>query len=143
MKRFLFPVAVHVMFIRDDELLLLRRIGTGFEDGKYGLIGGHLDGNETIKEAAIRECHEEIGVGVSASDLEIINVEHYTSPSGEGIDFYCKVMAWQGKPYAKAECDRVDWFKLDKLPQTMIPFMRDAVERHLSGQGWFSEIGWE
>ena len=141
--RYLVPVAVHVMFVGGNKVLLIRRANTGFEDGNYGLIGGHLGGGETLKQAASRECEEEIGVSVSPANLEILGVERYTSPTGEGIDFYCKATAWQGEPYARAECDEVAWFDLDDLPPNMIPFMRDALQRHLSGGGWFSEIGWD
>lgn len=126
------------MFIKNGEILLARRTNTGFEDANYGLIGGHLAGHETVKQAAMRECHEEIGVSIAAVDLDVIGVEHYVSPTGEGIDFYCKANRWQGEPYARAECDNITWFKLDNLPKTMIPFMRDAIARYLSEQSWFS-----
>ena len=33
----------------------MRRSDTGFKDGYYGPIGGHLEGGETIQQAAIRE----------------------------------------------------------------------------------------
>ena len=131
------------MFIRENEILLIWRADTGFEDGNYGLVGGHLEGGETLKQAATRECEEEIGVSLSPADLEVVGVEHYTSPTGEGIDFYLRATAWQGEPYARAECDRVSWFGLDALPPNMVVFMRNAVERYRAGGKWFSEIGWD
>lgn len=36
---------------------------------KWGLISGHVDGDETLIEAAIRETHEEIGLLLNESDL--------------------------------------------------------------------------
>ena len=38
-----FPVAVHLFFLRDDQILLLRRFNTGYEDGKYSVVAGHLE----------------------------------------------------------------------------------------------------
>jgi 8-oxo-dGTP pyrophosphatase MutT (NUDIX family) len=54
-KRFEMPVAVHLFLIEENKILLLRRFNTGYEDGNYSLIAGHLDGNEDVKSAMIRE----------------------------------------------------------------------------------------
>jgi hypothetical protein len=35
-ERFKLVSAVHLFFIRDGKILLLRRFNTGYEDGKYG-----------------------------------------------------------------------------------------------------------
>ena len=143
----LFPIVVHVLLIRANQIYLIRRANTGFEDGKYSLIGGHLDGGETVSQAAIRECFEEIGVLVGVEHVALLGVEHYKSTlgdSGEGVDFYCRIESWQGEPWAKSECDHCAWFDLDDLPENMIEFMRNAVLRFTSKEDsvdWFSEIG--
>ncbi len=43
-----FPVTVHLLFFRDDKILLIRRFKTGFRDGEYSVPAGHLDGGETV-----------------------------------------------------------------------------------------------
>lgn len=62
MGRVRLPVAVHTFLLRSGSVLLLRRCNTGFEDGNYGLVGGHLEGGESVTQAAIRECREEVRV---------------------------------------------------------------------------------
>jgi 8-oxo-dGTP pyrophosphatase MutT (NUDIX family) len=47
-------------------------------NGCYLLIGGKVEKQETIKEAALRETHEEIGVLLNENDLDdFILIEHY------------------------------------------------------------------
>ncbi len=53
MERTRFPSAVHLFLIRRGKVLL-RRFDTGYEDGKYRVVAGHLEGGETVRAAAIR-----------------------------------------------------------------------------------------
>ncbi len=135
------PVVAHVFLIRDDTVLLARRANTGFEDGNYGPVGGHLEPGETIIQAAVRECWEEIGVRLIPSDLKVIGVTHYTSPEGDGIDFFLRATQWTGEPIAKSECDDLCWYNLNNLPSNTILFVRRALEHHLINKVWFDESG--
>ena len=123
-------------------MLLARRANTGFEDGNYGPAGGHLETGETIFQAVIRECWEEIGVGLEPADLRTIGVTHYSSPTGDGIEFFLRAERWTGEPFAKAECNDLRWCALDALPQNTIPFVRRALGHHLLNGVWFDETGW-
>lgn len=136
------PVAAHAFLLRDGAVLLLRRWGTGFEDGKYGLPAGHLDGGEPATVAAARECREEVGVAVAPADLRAVGMVHWTAPAGEGIDLFFAAAQWAGEPTPCAECDEVRWCALDALPAETIPFVRRAIERHLRAGQWFDEDGW-
>ena len=55
-----FPVTVHLLFFRNDQILLLRRFHTGYADGQYSVPAGHWDGGETVLAAAAREAEEEV-----------------------------------------------------------------------------------
>jgi 8-oxo-dGTP diphosphatase len=145
MNRFELPVAVHTFLLRSDSVLLLRRRNTGFEDGKYGLVGGHVEGGESITRAAIRECREEVGIEVDPTDLTAVGVTHYNSPVGEGIDFFLSATRWRGEPRNVEPdfCDDLRWCQLDALPENTIPFVRRAAEHHLTAGVWFDELGWE
>ena len=59
MERFKLVVAVHLILIENGKILLLRRYNTGYEDGNYSLVAGHIDGNESVIQAMQREALEE------------------------------------------------------------------------------------
>lgn len=140
-----FPVAVHIFFLRDRdaEILLLRRFNTGYEDGKYSVVAGHVDAGETVTQAAIREASEEVGITLGAKNIQIIHVMNRKSED-ERIDFFMTVRQWAGEitnmePY---KCDELAWHPITRLPQNTIPYVRHAIECFQNGIA-YSEFGWE
>ncbi len=97
--RFTVISAVHLLLLRGEDALFLRRYNTGYEDGRWSLPAGHLDGSETVSEAVAREAREEIGVDVGRTDLEFAHVMHRRVPGGpERIDFFFAARSWLGEP---------------------------------------------
>ena len=80
MERFKAVIAVHLILIKDNQILLLRRFNTGYEDGNYSVVAGHLDGNESVLKAMQREAFEEAGIQISEKDLQIVHVMHRKTP---------------------------------------------------------------
>ena len=64
MERFKLVVAVHLILIEDGKILLLRRYHTGYEDGNYSVVAGHIDGDESVIKAMQREALEEAGITI-------------------------------------------------------------------------------
>ena len=54
-------VAVYLLLLREGQVLLLRRHNTGYEDGNYSVIAGHVEPGERITQALVREAAEEAG----------------------------------------------------------------------------------
>jgi 8-oxo-dGTP pyrophosphatase MutT (NUDIX family) len=137
-----FPVAVHIFLLRDHQVLLLRRANTGYEDGNYSVVAGHLDGGESVTEAAIREAYEEVGIALRPTDLKVVGVMHRVSTE-ERIDFFLTATAWDGTltNHEPNKCSELRWCALDALPVNMIPYVRTALE-HFQRGVWFAEFGW-
>lgn len=137
-----FPVAVHLLFFRGDQVLLLRRFNTGYADGQYSVPAGHLDGGETVFAAARREAEEETGVRIQAEDIAYSCVMHRRD-SEERVDFFVHVHTWQGEPVntEPEKCDELRWVDINQLPANVIPYVRKAILNHRMGIP-FDEFGW-
>lgn len=133
--------AVHLFLIRDQQVLLLRRFNTGYEDGNYSVPAEHLDGGEQVKSAAIREAKEECGISISPEDLEVVGVMHRQS-SDERIDFFLATTNWVGEIINSEphKCDDLSWHPVDNLPENVIPYVKNALDNYRQGT-WFSEFG--
>lgn len=137
-----FPVTVHLFFLRENQVLLLRRFNTGFRDGEYSVPAGHLDGGETVMQAAVREAAEETGLQLAESDISFSTVMHRIEDD-ERVDFFVQVHQWRGEPFnAEPEkCDDLRWVDINALPANTIPYVRQALANHLAGLR-FDEYGW-
>jgi len=138
-----FPVAVHLFFLRDEQILLLRRFNTGYEDGNYSVVAGHVDAGETVTQAAIREANEEVGVVLEPADLQIVHVMNRKSKD-ERVDFFIAITHWGGEVINNEpnKCDEVSWAPIDSLPANIIPYVRCAIENYQAGV-YYSEFGWQ
>jgi 8-oxo-dGTP diphosphatase len=98
--RFRAVVAVHLLLLRGDEVLLLRRANTGYEDGNYSVVAGHLDGNETASQAMVREAAEEAGIQVAQADLRFVHIMHRkeAAEAEERIDLFFSAKRWEREP---------------------------------------------
>ncbi|NBD25397.1 NUDIX hydrolase [Paenibacillus glycinis] len=143
MKTPIFYGAVHLLFYRDEHVLLLKRRNTGFEDGKWSVVAGRIDGGEEVKSAAIREAKEEAGVDILPEDLDIVGVVHRKNVNSEWIDFYLNVRAWSGEitNVEPHKCEALAWFPIRELPEPMIGYIRMALEKD-HRLLWFESLGW-
>ena len=137
-----FPVAAHIFLLKDDAVLLLCRANTGYEDGNYGVVAGHVEWGESVTQAAIREIEEEVGLVVRAAAIQVVGVMHRLSDE-ERIDFFLVVQEWAGEPInAEPEkCSEICWRPLADLPENTIPYIRQALRNFQAGV-WYEEFGW-
>ena len=143
MARFKLIPESHLLLIRDDRILLLRRRNTDYEDGKYSVVAGHVEDGETSREAICREAREEAGIELAPDDLEFAHVVH-RADRGQRVGFFFSARRWRGEPrnLEPHKADDFGWFPLDALPDGMVPYVRRAIAAWRAGQ-FYNESGWD
>ena len=140
---FLVPVAVHLLLVQDGKILMLRRYNTGYEDGNYSVVAGHIDGGEQLKTAMIREAREEAGITISPDDLTVVGVMHFREEE-EYISFFLHTSRHSGEVVNMEphKCDDLSWFDIYDLPSNTIPYVRRAIQNYRNNVS-FDSFGWK
>lgn len=138
--------ASYLILVKDNNVLLLRRFNTGYEDGNYSMIAGHVDPGETFTQCIIREAQEEAGIQIKPEDLEVAHVMHRNSKSteyNERIDIFFLAKKWSGEIINKEphKCDDLSWFDLDNIPDNTIPHIKQTLNK-IKNKEFYSEFGW-
>ncbi|HEY5695625.1 MAG TPA: NUDIX hydrolase [Candidatus Saccharimonadales bacterium] len=110
-------VTVGCLVIKGDEILLAKRAEGLLEAGKWCLLGGYTNRDETTEEAGVREVLEESGWSVKNLRLLRIN-DNPNRPheDRQNIDFIYIADAVAEVGEKDWESDAVQWFSLDNLP---------------------------
>jgi 8-oxo-dGTP diphosphatase len=145
-ERFKAVPAVYLIMEKDEQILLMRRCNTGYEDGKYMVPGGHVEANEPPTGATVREAKEEVGVEIDPKDLQLVHMIYRAAHdlSGERVDLFFKTSTWQGEPtiMEPEKCDDLQWFPLKELPQNIPAYVRTALNNYQE-RVIYSEVDWE
>jgi 8-oxo-dGTP diphosphatase len=143
MPRFTLIPEAHLLLFRSDTVLLLRRHNTGYEDGKFSVVAGHIDGGETARQAMCREAEEEAGLVIDPHDLRLCHVIHRKGTE-ERVSFFFTALKWHGEPENREphKCSELGWYGVDLLPPNMVAYVQHAIEQASAGQP-YSEFGWQ
>ncbi|MDR0300957.1 MAG: NUDIX domain-containing protein [Treponema sp.] len=143
MERKHFPVAVHLFLLDGENILLLKRYNTGYEDGNYSVIAGHLDGNEDVYNAMIREAKEEAGIDIELKDIKIVQVMHRKKPNEERIDYFFCCNKWSNevKNAEPEKCSELKWYPIKNLPENTIEYIKFSIKNFLEDNS-FTLFGW-
>jgi 8-oxo-dGTP diphosphatase len=132
--RFKIAVGVHLMLMKDGQILLLRRAGTGWADGYFTLPAGHVDGNERLVDAACREAKEEVCLTLSPEKLQLVHVMHRSDRDDdfERLDFYFECHDWAGEPTIGEpdKSDLIQWVYRDAIPEKSLDTVKYVLAHY-------------
>ncbi|MBZ5663185.1 MAG: NUDIX hydrolase [Acidobacteriia bacterium] len=127
-------VGVGAVIVQENRVLLILR-GTPPLLGEWSLPGGVLECGETLREAVVREAHEETGLVVET--IEMLGVYERVIHGDEGrvryhyvlLDFLCRPVG--GDLKAGSDAADVRWYTREELPALNLAY--DASDVVLKG----------
>lgn len=141
MERFSVKLTVGLILINDNKVLLMRRCNTGYMDGMYALVSGHVEARESLKQAIVRESNEEVGIKIDLDKVDYVTMIRDGNDNEAYINFFLVTNEYSGVPSIcePNKCDDLKWFDLDNLPVNMIPADRRALNNYFDKK-YFDEI---
>lgn len=115
---------VAVILLSDEGLWLGRR-----RSGGWCIPCGHVEWDETIRSAAVREMREELGVEIELGELFDAH-SNFHDPAHHTVGIWFEAALPPGaKPRPGGDLAEVRLFPLEKLPELIFPTDRLIVER--------------
>jgi len=127
-ERFRARVAVYLVLREKDQILMAKRKNTGYQDGNYSLVSGHLEEGESAKEGLVREIKEEAGIDIRREDLKIAHTLY--RPKDSYVCFFFEAKKWEGeiKNMEPEKCSEIMWFSKNNLPKNIAPEIKLALK---------------
>lgn len=136
-NRYIARLSVYVLIINNGRLLMLKRHNTGCDDGNYTVPSGHVELNEHIALAAIREVKEEVNIDIELNSLKNICTMQRIDLKCSGytyIDFFYLCRSYYRTPENNEidKCSDVRWFKLNDLPLNIVGHVDTVIQYYLN-----------
>lgn len=146
-ERFKNSSAVMLMLMRTngkvEEILLQKRKNTGYCDGYYDFSAvGHVENNESMKMAIIREAKEELNIEIKFENIDFITIIHKYDNEKIYYNGYFKVTIWNGEPVINEpeKNEELKWSNINGV--TNIINDREQAIHNYKNNIRYSEFGW-
>ena len=136
-------VNAYLILKQDNKILFHLRKNTGYCDGMWSLVAGHVEHGESATAALIRETYEEIGIKLSHGQIQVVHVMHRQT-NRFNIDIFFDCPLWEGniKNCEPEKCEKFEFFSLENLPMNSIDYIIIALKAILKSE-FYSELGWD
>ena len=128
-EKFKSAITVGLILLNDKgQVLLQKRCNTGYMDGKYALVAGHLESNESLVDGIIREVKEEINATLDKNNVEFVCIIR----RGDNYDYINSYFKYQNyhekiENLEPGKCSELRWFDIVDLPDNIIPNDKRAI----------------
>ena len=123
-----------LLIVKDDKILFQRRS----DNGKWGLVGGLLELDETYEEAALREAKEETGLDVKLDYFLGIFHNHdmmwNNGDKAHTIGAFYVASVVSGEPRIDEESLELRYFGKDEIPELF------AIDHVLAIQAYYNGV---
>lgn len=142
-KRVGASVNAYLILRKGGDILFQLRKNTGYCDGLWSLVAGHVEDGESATFAIIREANEEIGLTFSPSQLRVVHVLHRKT-NRLNVDIFFDCPFWEGEVEnrEKEKCEELRFFSSAFLPSHIVDYNKEVLE-HIAKGVFYSETGWQ
>ncbi len=132
------PVDAYMLLERGGKLLMLRR----YPDAAYAANllcppSGHVEKNEDVVHAAIRETAEETGVTLKPEQVRCAAVVHHQGPGGQTRIgwFFAAAPGWAGEPVNRepAKHSALVWIDPAAPPDDIVAYTWAGLRAYQAG----------
>jgi 8-oxo-dGTP diphosphatase len=113
LKRERFPT-VDIIIEKGNKIVLIKRKKEPFK-GKLALPGGHVEENETVEKAAVREAKEETFLDVKLKEILGVYSDPKRVPLYPTISTVFVAEPISKKIKASSDAAEAKWFEVDKI----------------------------
>ena len=134
--------SVGMIVYKDDKILLIERRKKPFG---FAPPAGHIDGDSTFEESAIRELKEEVGLIATKLELLIEGRKENHCRREDGTWHYWKIYrveAINDIERSKDETKQVNWFSKDQIIK-LVERTREYLQGKISDEEWENNPGLE
>lgn len=138
-------VGSNILVIRDNKILLLRRVNTGWGDGELIMPGGHSEEGETARQTAVRETQEELGLEVEPESFHLFAVGNVRTNHEYIVhEFILELRSGEtpvnNEPH---KCSELVWCDPAELPEDVPGVFRAIIEQCYLGKQSYLEFGYD
>ena len=133
-------LACYLILIKNGKIMLSKRQNTGYQDGRYSMIAGHIEEGESVWDAMVREAREEAAMELDPRQFKMEHIMHRHDVDREYIDFFMSPTGGYGEPknVEPDKCIELRWVDMDRLPDEIVSYIRQAIESIRKGE-FYSE----
>ena len=140
------PAAVHT-WLQDKQgkILMMKRQNTWIMDWYWSLPVWKLDAGESMSQCSVRETLEETSIRVLQFFRNPLLIHHHNEKWERLYAFFkTENYEWEAINMEPKKCSEMCWVFPNNLPEPVVPVVKFAIDRVLSGEeGWYVEFWFE
>lgn len=132
---------VSLILEENGKLLLLKKAEK--RGGEYTLVGGRVEKGESVLQALVRECREEVGIDINPADAHLVHVVHRRRQGQAIFHFFFYATIFVGTPdnCEPSKCSFLHWYDANALPEPLLPAIKQGIAAFQQNL-LYSERGW-